>query len=257
MLNQIIVKILPYLPEKFVWIFSKKYVSGKTKEEALQVCKDLNAQGIKFTLDILGEFIKSLDEAEKNKKEYLDLIEYIQKFSLDGNFSLKPTMFGLLLNENICYNHIREIVQKAVSFNNFIRIDMEDSQCTDKEISLFLKLKKEFPYNVGLVLQAYLKRTKNDIEMMMDINNKNNPLNFRLCKGIYIEPEQISFKKYKEINDSYIINLDFMLRNNIYVAIATHDKTLVEYAYQLITKYNVPKNMYEFQMLFGVTLKLR
>ncbi|MDO9579118.1 MAG: proline dehydrogenase family protein, partial [Bacteroidales bacterium] len=125
------------------------------------------------------------------------------------------------------------------------------------EIELFRKLKAEFPVNVGLVLQSYLRRTLKDIEEMMDLNSNSNPLNYRLCKGIYVEPEAIAFKKYEEINQHYLENLEFMFRNKIYAGIATHDKPLVEGAYQLIEKYSVPKNMYEFQMLYGVTPRLR
>ena len=121
--------------------------------------KILNSKNIKVTLDVLGEFIKNLDEAEANKKEYLNLIDVSCKNKIDGNFSLKPTSFGLLIDKEVCYNHIREIVAKAAACNNFIRIDMEDSPCTDDEIALFRRLKAEFPANVGLVLQAYLRRT--------------------------------------------------------------------------------------------------
>jgi proline dehydrogenase len=110
---------------------------------------------------------------------------------------------------------------------------------------------------VGLVLQAYLKRTLKDIEGMMDLNRSDIPLSYRLCKGIYIEPETIAFKKYEEINQHYLDDLEFMIRNRIHVGIATHDKPLIDGAYKLIQKYNVPKNMYEFQMLYGVTPKLR
>src|ERR1019366_9586280 len=113
------------------------------------------------------------------------IIEIAQQKNIQGNYSLKPSMFGLLLDEEACYNHIKEIIQKAASYNNFIRIDMEDSPCTDLEIALFRRLKKEFPKNVGLVLQAYLKRTKGDIQNMLDLNTSEITLNFRLCKGIY------------------------------------------------------------------------
>ena len=134
---------------------------------------------------------------------------------------------------------------------------MEDSPCTDDEIDLFRKLKVEFPGNVGLALQAYLKRTLKDLENMMDLNNSNIPVSYRLCKGIYVEPEAIAFKKYEEINQHFLEDLEFIFMNKIHVGIATHDKPLVEGAYKLIEKYNVPKNMYEFQMLYGVTPKLR
>jgi proline dehydrogenase len=257
MFNKFVAAILPYFPKKFIWIFSRSYISGENIEDAMRVSKDLNSRNIKITLDVLGEFIKNLDEAELNKKEYLNLIDISFKNNIDGNFSLKPTSFGLLIDKEICYKHIREIVAKAASFNGFIRIDMEDSPCTDDEIVLFRKLKSEFTANVGLVVQAYLRRTLNDLEKMADLNSHSVPINFRLCKGIYVEPESIAFKKYEEINSHYLEDLEFMFRNKIYAAIATHDKILVDSAYKLISKYNVPKNMYEFQMLYGVTPKLR
>lgn len=257
MFNRFIAYILPFFPKKFIWIFSRPYISGETIEDALRVSRNLNSRKIKVTLDILGEFIKTPEEAETNKREYLDLIDISYKNSIDGNFSLKPTSFGLLLDKEVCYKHIREIVAKAEFYNSFIRIDMEDSPCTDMEIELFRKLKGEFPRNVGLVLQSYLRRTHRDIENMMDLHNFTNPLNFRLCKGIYVEPESISYKKHEEINSHYLDDLEFMLKNKMYAAIATHDKPLIEGAYRLIEKYNVPGNMYEFQMLYGVTPKLR
>ncbi len=257
MLNKTIATVLPYMPQGFVWVFSKRYVAGKTLDNAVTACKELNQQGIVSTLDVLGEFIKTLDEAEYNKNEYLNVIETAEKNNIKGNYSLKPTMFGLLIDKEICYQHIREVVKKAASYNNFVRVDMEDSQCTDMEIDLFRRLKKEFPKNVGLVIQAYMKRTKNDIEKMLDLNSAEIPLNYRLCKGIYTEPKQIAYKEYEEINEHFLDDLDFLFKNKIYVGIATHDKPLVDGAYKLIEKYNVPKNMYEFQMLYGVTPELR
>lgn len=257
MFNKLIAAILPWCPKKLIWIFSKSYISGETVEDAIRVSRELNSKNIKVTLDVLGEFIKTLEEADNNKKEYLELIDITYKNKIDGNFSLKPTSFGLLIDKNVCYNHIREIVAKAASYNGFIRIDMEDSPCTDDEIELFRKLKAEFPANVGLVLQAYLKRTFSDIKAMMDLNSPSLPVSYRLCKGIYVEPAAIAFKKYEEINEHFLEDLDFLLKNKVYVGIATHDKPLIEGAYKLIEKYNVPKNMYEFQMLYGVTPKLR
>jgi proline dehydrogenase len=223
----------------------------------MRVSKELNSKNIKVTLDVLGEFIKTLEEAEANKKEYLTLIDISYKNKIDGNFSLKPTSFGLLIDKERCYNHIREIVSKAAEYNGFIRIDMEDSPCTDDEIALYRRLRAEFPANVGLVLQAYLKRTLKDIEGMLDINSSEYPLSYRLCKGIYVEPATIAFKKYEDIKNHFLEDLEFILKHRIHVGIATHDKALVEGAYRLLEKYNVPKHMYEFQMLYGVTPKLR
>lgn len=257
MFNKLIASILPYFPKKFVWIFSKPYIAGETVEEAIKVAKKLNKEGAMVTLDILGEFIKTLEEAKANKNEYLELIDRIEKEDIDGNYSLKPTMFGLLLDKEVCYNHIREIVEKAAQYNNFIRIDMEDSPCTDMEIEIFRRLKKEYPNHVGLVLQAYLKRTLSDMENLLDIHTDEAPVNYRLCKGIYVEPAEIAYKKYEEVNQHFIEDIEFCFKKGVYVGIATHDKPVIEGSYQLIKNYNMPKEKYEFQMLYGVTPALR
>jgi len=257
MLSKIISNLLPYMPQKLVWIFSKDYIAGETIEDAINAAKKLNEEGIMTTIDVLGEFIKNLDEAEANKAEYLEVIEAAEKAGVNGNYSLKPTFFGLLIDKDVAYKLIREVVAKAASFNNFVRIDMEDSPCTDLEIELFRKLKEEFPENVGLVLQSYLKRTHQDIKDLKDLNNENNPLNFRLCKGIYVEPASIAYKKYEDINKHFIDDIELMFQEKMYPAIATHDKPVIDGAYELIKKYKVPKEKYEFQMLYGVTPALR
>jgi len=257
MFNKLIAGLLPYMPKNFVWLFSKRYIAGKTLEEAIAISKNLNNNGMMVTIDILGEFIKTLDEAERNKNEYIEVIEQVEKNGINGNYSLKPTMFGLLIDKEVCYKHIRDIVAKAASYNNFIRVDMEDSQCTDPEIEIYRILKKEFPKNVGLVVQAYMKRTLNDIKDLMDLHSDEIPLNYRLCKGIYVEPKEIAYKNYEEINQHFLEDLEFMFANKIYPGIATHDKNLVEGAYKLIDKYKVPNEKFEFQMLYGVTPELR
>lgn len=257
MFNKLIAALLPYMPKKMVWIFSKKYIAGETLQDAIEASKELNDEGMLVTIDVLGEFIKDLDEAEENKNEYLEVIEASEKNNIKGNYSIKPTFFGLLLDEEKCYQHLREVVAKAASYGNFVRIDMEDSPCTDKEIRLFRRIKKEFPKNVGLVFQAYMKRTLDDVKALMDLHTEETPLNFRLCKGIYVEPPEIAYKGYDNVNNHFIEDMEFMLKNGIYVGIATHDRPLIDAAYRLIEKYNVPKDKYEFQMLYGVTPNLR
>jgi len=257
MLNKLIARTLPYMPQRLVWIFSRKYIAGETIEDAIRVCRELNGQGIKITLDLLGEFITTLGEADANRKAYLEIIARIQEERIFGNYSLKPTSFGLLIDKEVCYRHIREIVEKAAHYDNFVRIDMDDSPCTDLEIELYRRLKREFPRHVGLVVQAYLKRTLGDLQDLMDLHSQEVPLNYRLCKGIYVEPESIAYKKHEEINRHFLVDLEFMLKNGIYPGIATHDKLLVEEAYRLIELYKVPPQKYEFQMLYGVTPELR
>ena len=249
--------MLPYMPKKLVWQFSKDYIAGETIDDAVKAAKDLNAQGILTTIDVLGEFITNLDEAEANKNEYLDVIEKAEQAGVDGNYSLKPTFFGLLIDKEVAYRHIREVVAKAATYNNFVRIDMEDTPCTDMEIELFRRIKEEFPQNVGLVLQAYLKRTHQDIKNFKDIHSEEIPINFRLCKGIYVEPPALAYKKYEEINQHFLEDIELMLKEKMYPAIATHDKPIIDGAYKLLEKYNYPKENYEFQMLYGVTPALR
>ncbi|MBN1821517.1 MAG: proline dehydrogenase family protein [Prolixibacteraceae bacterium] len=257
MFNKLIANILPYMPKKLIWIFSKRYIAGETIEDGIRVSKDLNNNKIAVTIDLLGEFIKDLSEAKENRDKYLEIIERFTSEGIKCNFSLKPTMFGLLIDEKVCYEYIREIVEKASAKNNFIRIDMEDSQCVDMEIRLFRQLKADFPKHVGLVFQSYLKRTMDDVKSLKDLNSAENPINFRICKGIYVEPAKIAYKDYDKVRQNFLEIVEFMFQNKMYPGIATHDKYLVEESYKLIEKYNVPENMYEFQMLYGVTPELR
>ena len=253
MINKLITRTLPYFPQKIIWQFSKPYIAGTTTREAIEASQTLNRENIMVTLDILGEFINNLSQARDNRNEYQELIDMVEQADVIGNYSLKPTMFGLLLNKETCYTYIRDIVAKAAEYDNFIRIDMENSPCVDDSIAIFRRLKTEFPNHVGLVVQAYLKRTLSDLKSMADLRFKNAELNFRLCKGIYVESSRIAYKDYHEINRHYLEDLEFMIQNQMYPAIATHDKPLIKGALDLIAKYKLPKHKYEFQMLYGVT----
>lgn len=257
MINKLIANVLPYMPQKLVWIFSQRYIAGETLEDGLKAAGELNANGVLVTVDLLGEFITDIREAYENKMRYLEIINRFTEEGVAGNFSVKPTMFGLLIDEEQCYVNLREVVRLAEEKGSFIRIDMEDSQCVDRELKLYRRLKEEFPLAVGLVLQAYLRRTQSDIESMMDMHLPGSPLNFRLCKGIYIEPKEIAWKGYEEVRRQFLSILEYMLQNRIYAGIATHDKFLVEGAFRLIEKYNTPREEVEFQMLYGVTPELR
>ncbi|NOY96402.1 MAG: proline dehydrogenase, partial [Chlorobi bacterium] len=245
------------MPKRLVWLFSRRYIAGETISDGLNAAKKLNEEKILVTVDLLGEFIRTLAQAEENRDKYLEIIDQFSGQRVQGNFSLKPTMFGLLIDKEACYGYIREIVKRAAENESFVRIDMEDSQCVDREIELFRRLREEFPSSVGLVLQAYLHRTQNDLEELSRLNSETAPLNFRICKGIYIEPANIAYQDYQVVRNRFLEILEFMFRNKMYVGIATHDKYLIEGAYDLIGKYKVPKNRYEFQMLYGVTPELR
>jgi proline dehydrogenase len=257
MINKLIAWIIQFLPERFVWIFSKKYIAGKNFSDAAKVVKLLNANGIVTTIDVLGEFLDNKQQAINFQKKYFKTIEESAENKLITSISVKPTMFGLLRDFDFCYETIREIILRAKKHNFMVRIDMESSDCTDLELMLFKKLYKEFPANVGLVFQSYLKRTFSDLKNLQKISIVEHPLNIRLCKGIYIEPANIAFKKKEEIKANFIKCLEFMFANKMYPAIATHDKSLIQNCLSFISQYKKNKDEYEFQMLYGVTPKLR
>jgi proline dehydrogenase len=257
MINRLIVGLLQYMPKNLVWIFSKRYIAGEKLADAVKVTRKFNAIGIKATMDLLGEFLTRAEKVEYYKTEYIKLIEESVKQGLDNSFSVKPTMFGLLLDPGMCYENIREIVAKATSHGRFVRIDMEDAQCTSMEIDLYKKLLIEFPDSVGLVFQAYLKRTLDDLKDLFEFDKGKGKINIRICKGIYNEPAELAFKNKDEINRNYLIDLEYMLSHNIYAAIATHDKKLINGAYEFIARDHISRDRFEFQMLYGVTPELR
>jgi len=249
--------MLPYFPERVVWVFSKRYISGQDITDALAESRKLNQSGILVTVDLLGEYVNNLSEADHYKMQYIDLVNRFTVEKIEGNFSVKPSMFGLLLDKEACYLNIRAIVEAADKCNSYIKIDMEDSECTSDEFDIFRRLKSEFPNRVGIVVQAYMRRTLDDIKNLQDMHSPKAPLNFRLCKGIYIEDESIAYKGYQEIRDHYIEDLRYMLMNGIYACIATHDKYIIDKAYEIIEELKVSSDRYEFQMLYGVAPKLR
>lgn len=257
MIGKIIVGMLQYLPGNFVWIFSKRYIAGVTLNDAVSVTAQLNRQGVKATMDLLGEFLTRAERISYYKEEYLRLIEASVKEGLDNTFSVKPTMFGLLLDKELCYNNIREIVKLAALHNRFVQVDMEDSQCTDLEIELYKRLHSEFPDHVGLVFQAYLKRTLADLAGLRAYDAGRGKINIRICKGIYNESPAIAYKRREEINKNFLDCLHYMFVENMYAAIATHDKELIGAARELIKSLQVSRSRYEFQMLYGVTPELR
>jgi proline dehydrogenase len=257
MLNKILADALPYMPKKLIWIFSKRYIAGETIEDGLNASRKLNAEGIEVTVDLLGEFISTIEQAEENRKKYIEIIERFSSEGIKGHFSLKPTMFGLLIDKEVCFANVEEVIKKAAEKKTFVRIDMEDAQCVDMELELYRRLQQKYPAHVGLVIQAYMRRTKNDLLNMDNIHLNGTPLNFRLCKGIYNESKDIAYKEFDEIRQQYLQDLEYMFDHHMYVGIATHDKYLVEKAQEMIKTKKIDKGMYEFQMLYGVTPELR
>lgn len=250
-INKFIVQFVKILPQQVVYIFAKKYVAGPKLEDAIRVVQELNSKGIMATMDVLGESITKKSEAEETKKHCFDMLDVIKKYNLDANVSIKPTSLGLNLDKEFCYNQIEEIVKKAKEYNNFIRIDMEDTPYTDSTFNILKRIREKYD-NVGVVVQAYLRRTYDDIVKL----NKEG-VNYRLCKGIYVEPEHLAYKGRQEVRENFVKILDQMLSDGNYVGIATHDNYLIKESYRLIEEKKLPKDKYEFQMLYGVTEHLR
>ena len=250
-LNKIIVGTIPLVPKPIVRKFANRYIAGDKHSDAVEVTKRLNDKGIMVTLDVLGEDVFSRDDALKAKDECLKVLDEIDGNNLNANQSLKLTSLGLKIDYDFCLNNLTEILSHAKSLNLFVRIDMEDSTCTSETINIYEDAKKKFSKS-GIVIQAYLRRSYDDVSKLVTTNS-----NFRLCKGIYIEPEEIAFKDRKEVQQSYLKILRLMMEKNCYVGIATHDDVLIEGAFRLIEELKKKKDEYEFQMLLGVRENLR
>lgn len=250
-LNKLIVSIVQMMPPKIVGFFSRKYIAGESLDDGIRVVKELNSKGIYATMDVLGESVKNKEESVDAKNKAMEVLEAIEKHKLMSNLSIKPTQMGLLIDEEFAYNQILELVKKAHEINNFVRIDMEDSTTTDKTIELYKRIYEEYK-NVGVVIQAYLKRSFDDVIVLNKLGT-----NYRLCKGIYVEPASIAIKDRQAIRENYLKILKQMFVDGNYVGIATHDKFIVDEAYRMIQEMNIPKDKFEFQMLLGVREDLR
>lgn len=249
--NLLIVRLVQLMPKSVVGFFSKKYIAGETLQEAVNFVKKLNAKGIHATMDVLGESVANKDESIQAKKQALEVLDAINKNKLMANISIKPTQMGLAIDEQFAYEQVLELVKKAAEYNNFVRIDMEDSSFIDKTINLYKRIFEQYK-NVGIVIQAYMKRSYDDVVILNKIGT-----NYRLCKGIYVEPASIAYKDRQAVRDNYLKILDAIFKDGNYVGIATHDKPLIDAAYKRIKGKNIPKNKFEFQMLLGVREDLR
>lgn len=252
LLNSFLAKTLPFIPKPIVGKVSSRYIAGTLLSDAVNVVKGLNAEGTMTTLDILGEDVHEHDKAEAVKAEWMRVLEEIERNRLDSNISVKPSQLGFRIDLDYCYNNLRSLVEAARAKGNFVRIDMEDSTMTTSTIWLYTRLREEGFENVGIVIQAYLHRSDADVRQLARMK-----ANIRICKGIYRESPEIAYQERDEIRRNFGLLLRVMIENGCSVGIATHDKYLVEKAYELIQKANLPKERYEFQMLLGVREQLR
>jgi proline dehydrogenase len=249
--NRLLVTGLPAVPKPIVGRVASRYVAGESLDDAIRVVRKLNEQGAMATLDVLGEEVSERAKATAAVEEYLRVFAAIDREKVDSNISIKLTLLGLKIDEGFCRDNVARIVETAKSFGNFVRIDMEDYTTTDATLRIYRELHGRYG-NVGVVLQAYMRRTLRDIEELPDQG-----ANIRLCKGIYVEPRKIAWKGYETVRHNYVQALDKLMSRGVYVGIATHDEFLACAASALVDKHGLKRDQYEFQMLLGVDEELR
>ena len=245
----LVVQTLPLVPKFIVGRVAARYVAGETLEDAIRVMKDLRAEGAIATIDLLGEEVRDRSEATAALEEYLRVLAAIREHQLECYVSVKPTQLGLHLDENFCRECFEHLVE-AASEDIAVRLDMEDRTATDATLRLYRHLRNRSD-GVGTVLQAYMRRTLDDIENLPE------GANIRLCKGIYIEPREVAWKGYDTVRFNFLAALEKLFAKGAYVGIATHDEHLVCGAVAMIDRLGIPHDRYEFQMLLGVETELR
>jgi proline dehydrogenase len=241
--DRAVVRLLPAIPKQIVRKVSDRYIAGATLDDAVRVVRSLNAVGKTATIDVLGEDVTSADEARAIAGQYHDVLARVDEERLDSNISVKLTGLGLELDFELCKENLEAVVADAAARGNFVRIDMEDSSTTDDTLRVYRELRAEGHENLGVVLQAYLRRTLHDVAGLDNV---------RLCKGIYIEPPEIAYREFEAVRANFVRCLSALLDQGTYVGIATHDEFLVTEALRLVHERNVDRDRYEFQMLLGV-----
>lgn len=250
-LNYILSRTLPLVPRPIVRRVSRRYIAGDDLRAALDVVQQLNADGLMATLDVLGESVTRPSLVAGAVEEYLAALAAIDGQRIDANISVKPTQLGLKLDFELCLESMRRLVLEAGRVGNFVRIDMEDSSCTTATLELHRRLREEGHENVGVVLQAYMRRSLADLRQLPE------GASIRLCKGIYVEPREIAYRERWIVNRNFRRLLEQAFERGCRVGIATHDEAVVWDALDLIDRHAVPPASYEFQMLLGVEEKLR
>ena len=252
-INKAIVALLPLVPRSLVWKVSRRYIAGKTLDDAIRRVEKLNEAGMSATLDVLGEDTTDHSEALAGEQIYQKALREISSRGLDANISVKLSMLGLKFDAPLCESIVKRLLQSAELYDNYVRMDMEDSSVTEITLDLYRKLRSQSG-RIGTVVQSYLRSTESSVAELLS----GGVTNLILCKGIYVEPEEIAFIEFEEVQDSFRSTLRLLLENGAQrVGIATHDPQLVLSALDLLKELEIPKDRYEFQMLLGVAEKMR
>jgi proline dehydrogenase len=243
---------MPWVPRPIVSRVASRYVAGETIDDAVRTLREMNEEGAMGTVDVLGEEVQERSKTERAVSQYLELLDRIEAEGLDANISIKPTMLGLKIDEDLCADHVNTVVSRAAELGSFVRIDMEDHTCTDATLRLYRRIHDAHSIAVGVVLQSYLHRTTTDVAELLPLNP-----NIRICKGIYREPRAIAWEDFETIRASFIYNMEKLLSAGAYVGIATHDPHLVWAGMTMVDRLKLDRDRYEFQMLLGVDPELR
>ena len=243
LLDRGIARLLPIVPRPVVRRLSSPYIAGPALEDAVRVVRRLNVDGKLATVDVLGEEITNAGEAREIARQYHQVLARIESEGLDANISVKLTGLGLEVDHDLCRANLEAVVEDARVRGNFVRIDMEDSSTTDATLRFYRELRTAGREDVGVVLQACLRRTLGDVPGLANV---------RLCKGIYVEPPEIAYHDPDEIRASFLATLDALLAEAAYVGIATHDELLIRESLLRTQALGLAHDEFEFQMLLGV-----
>jgi proline dehydrogenase len=238
---------LPLVPRPVVRRFADRYMAGETLEEAVTTVRRLNDRGVMATIDVLGEFIRAPEEAEATAATYEHVLDAIAAERLDATISVKLSALGIDVDAKLADETVARVLSAAERHRIFVRIDMEDSSLTDRTLGIYRRLREAGHERVGVVLQACMRRTMDDIDALAGLTP-----NVRVVKGIYIEPEEIAYRDPAAINGNFVRAVDRLLAGGSYVAVATHDRPLIGEVLAVIERRLVPREGYEFQMLLGV-----
>jgi proline dehydrogenase len=245
LIDRAIVKLLPAVPKPVVQRISSRYIAGSELRDATRVVRELNARRKLATVDVLGEEVLDAEATRRFVDAYEDVLAEIERTGLDSNVSVKPTALGLKLDLDLCRENLTAVVDDAAARGNFVRIDMEDSSTTSDTLRLYRELRESGRDNLGVVLQAYMRRTVADVRALADLEP-----NVRLCKGIYVEPPELAFTDFDAVRANFVTALDELLAAGAYVGIATHDEWLIQRGLERVA--GLAREAYEFQMLLGV-----
>ncbi len=232
---------------KLPFVLAKRFVAGESFDQAEPKVKALNDKDIKITLDLLGENVEDRQTADETVENYIRLLNNIDDSELDSTISIKLTMMGLDIDRNYCRDNLFRLLDVARENDQFVRIDMEGSDYTQETIDLFTEAFQEYGKHLGIVIQAYLHRTKEDIDQLAEIG-----ADVRLCKGAYKEPKDIALQNMDDIREAFKEYAEVLLEKTPYPRIATHDNELINWTKEYTRENDIGKSRFEFQMLYGL-----